>query len=218
MPKPTNHEEKRLYWVWVAIKQRCLNPENPAFKNYGGRGITLHPEWAESFQAFKDAVGPKPSPAHTLDREQNELGYQPGNLRWATRKVQALNRRGLCLLTFNGETLALTAWADKLGLSPKTLRARLEDGWPLDKALQTPSGLVPTGRKPNLLLEHAGETLPLAEWSERVGQTAESIRARLNRGWPVEAALMLPAGARLPRSRPTPPPKERNCAEFSARD
>ena len=216
MPIPTNHEERRLYWVWTAIKQRCLNPANPSFKNYGGRGITLHPEWETSFQAFKDAVGPKPSPAHTLDREQNHLGYQPGNVRWATRKVQALNRRGLCLLTLNGETLALTAWADKVGLNSKTLRARLEDGWPLERALQTPSGVTP-GKKPSLLLEYAGEKLPLAEWSARTGQTAESIRARLHRGWSAEAALTLPEGARRPRSRPTPPAKAKNCAESSAK-
>ena len=86
-----------LYGVWCGIRKRCLLPSNAAYKNYGGRGITLYEEWIESPVAFisyvEKELGDKPSPEHSLDREDNDGNYEPGNLRWATRQEQADNRR-----------------------------------------------------------------------------------------------------------------------------
>ena len=90
--------ETSLYRCWLGIKQRCLNPKCKSFKYYGGRGVTVAPEWAEDFVAFRDHVtqtlGPKPSPQHTIDRIENDEGYFPGNLHWATKPEQAHNSRG----------------------------------------------------------------------------------------------------------------------------
>jgi hypothetical protein len=79
------------------MKQRCLNPKAKGYKNYGGRGITIAPEWIDDFQAFRDYVnqnlGPRPSPYHTIDRIENDEGYEPGNLKWSTKSQQIHNSR-----------------------------------------------------------------------------------------------------------------------------
>jgi hypothetical protein len=81
------------YKLWTAIKQRCLNPNYPRFCDYGGRGITICDEWRRSFEAFYEHVGDRPAPHLSLDRIDNNRGYEPGNVRWATRSTQMKNRR-----------------------------------------------------------------------------------------------------------------------------
>lgn len=83
------------YRCWCAIKQRCLNPKNKNFQNYGGRGITVSPSWLglAGFQEFLADVGYRPSDKHSLDRIDNDFGYEPNNVRWATNKEQSANRR-----------------------------------------------------------------------------------------------------------------------------
>jgi hypothetical protein len=125
---------------------RCRNPNNPYFHNYGGRGIRLCPEWESSFLAFLKAVGPRPSPRHQLDRKDNNGNYEPGNVRWATKKEQAHNQRKNHLLTFGGETKALAAWAEQIGLAPSTLHYRLnQGGMTVAAAISTPRR---SGRRP----------------------------------------------------------------------
>jgi len=85
-----------LYHCWQQIKKRCLNPKNKGFKNYGGRGIKIAPEWVNDFVAFRDYInqnlGPRPK-GYSLDRIENDEGYEVGNLRWSSRSEQRHNSR-----------------------------------------------------------------------------------------------------------------------------
>ena len=85
------------YGVWVNIKQRTSNPNKLEYKHYGARGITMYAEWSASFTAFYEYIrqnlGDKPDKSYTLDRINNDKGYEPGNLRWATQTEQVVNQR-----------------------------------------------------------------------------------------------------------------------------
>lgn len=133
------------YIAWQAMKARCTNPNGEAFRWYGASGITIDPTWLNDFSAFFQHMGMKPSPAHSLERIDNAKGYGPGNCRWATDLEQCNNRRNSNFITFKGRTQTLAQWADEVGISYKTLRARLDRGWPPDEALSIPA--LPVGTK-----------------------------------------------------------------------
>lgn len=80
------------YRAWQNMRQRCINPRHPSYADYGGRGIKICPRW-ESFAAFYEDMGKRPSPRHSLDRMLNGGDYEPGNCRWATPSKQNRNRR-----------------------------------------------------------------------------------------------------------------------------
>lgn len=111
--------------AWVSMLSRCFNANTKSYHRYGGRGITVCAEWRRDFSAFLEHIGPMPTPGLELDRINNDGNYEPGNVRWATMKEQARNRRNNRLIEFNGETICLQAWADRLGIRHNTLLKRL---------------------------------------------------------------------------------------------
>lgn len=82
-----------LYNTWRAMRARCYNQNAIEYDRYGGRGITVCPEWRESPAQFISDMGPKPTPKHTVERTNNDLGYSPENCRWATMTEQQRNKR-----------------------------------------------------------------------------------------------------------------------------
>jgi hypothetical protein len=105
----------KIYNVWNQLVQRCTNENNTAYKDYGGRGITVCPEWM-TFENFYMDMG-NPPPGKTLDRKDNDGPYSKDNCRWVSRTVQANNRRGLRLITFRGKTQSLRWWCKRLDLN-----------------------------------------------------------------------------------------------------
>src|SRR5208282_162125 len=92
------------YFVWLGMKSRCTNPNHDSYPYYGGRGISISPEW-ENFEVFLSDVGLRPSPLYTLARKKVNGDYEPGNVTWATKKEQANNRRNKRLDQFPLEEL-----------------------------------------------------------------------------------------------------------------
>ncbi len=124
------------YQAWAAAKRRCYVESDKRYPDYGGRGIVMHPAWRESFDEFLAGVGHRPSPGFSLDRVDNNKGYEPGNCRWATRSEQQSNTRRNRLVTLENETLTVYEAARRLGLDANTLHTRLVRGWSVDRALQ----------------------------------------------------------------------------------
>lgn len=117
-----------LYGTWRRILDRCNNPSNKAFKNYGGRGITVCQRWSE-FDNFKADMGVRPE-GHSIDRIDNDGNYSPENCRWATDKQQASNTRANVYLEYRGQTKTMTDWANYLGISREAMRQRILRGLP----------------------------------------------------------------------------------------
>jgi hypothetical protein len=127
----------KLYRVWVGIKDRCFDEKRATYKNYGGRGITVCDEWRNDFKAFYDwAIANGYKEGLTIDRINNDGNYEPNNCRWATRIEQNNNTRRNRYITFNEETLTLTEWAKRLGVSYQRIQSILSRGYGLEKILQ----------------------------------------------------------------------------------
>lgn len=128
---------KDVFKIWMHMKDRCLNPNNSDWSNYGGRGVTICPSWM-SFAQFRDDMGPRPSREYSIDRIDNTQGYHKGNCRWATKKQQNRNRRSSRLETLNGVTKTLADWADHFGIAYGTMHSRMQRWGCLKKAISRP--------------------------------------------------------------------------------
>ena len=136
LPTDSAHRDLPEWNVWRVMLQRCHSPKAKDFPNYGGRGIKVCDAWRRSFVAFYRHVGDRPSPAHSIDRIDNDGDYGPGNVRWATPQEQARNCRTTRRIEYQGRSFALPDLADQFGISPALLRSRLDAGWSVDDALR----------------------------------------------------------------------------------
>lgn len=128
-----------LYRRWSGARNRCNNPTNKAYPNYGGRGIKMCEEWDSNFLAFYDwALSNGYSKDLSLDRIDNDGPYSPENCRWADVKTQGNNRRTNVYISFDGKTQTLHEWADEYDLDYQTLHRRISKGWDFMEALTTP--------------------------------------------------------------------------------
>ena len=143
--RPPVHGERRVtgsgttpeYLAWKGMLSRCRSGEAAKARVYRNRGISVSEEWAASFKAFLSHVGRKPSQRHTLDRIKNELGYIPGNVRWALPREQANNRRD-SILSVDGVEKSFLEWSKVHNITPLRIRQRISAGWrPID-AISTP--------------------------------------------------------------------------------
>lgn len=114
------------YVVFIGAKNRCQNPNNPNFHNYGGRGIEFR---FSSFDEFFEELGRRPSPDHSVDRIDVNGHYEKGNVRWATRKEQNRNRTDNHWITIGDKTLTIVQWSEITEISSVTICARIKYGW-----------------------------------------------------------------------------------------
>lgn len=133
----TTHGKRytREYKIWCNMLERCNNDNNMAYDAYGGRGIRVSEEWL-CFENFIKDMGICPK-QFTLERMDNNLGYNKENCKWASRKEQARNRRSSLILSYNGTTKLLCEWSEELHIPYKTLYARIfRGGWSVSRALE----------------------------------------------------------------------------------
>ncbi len=120
--------------------QRCTNPRNASFKHYGGRGIRVCDKWRGSFESFFVAMGPRPTPKHSLDRRDNGGNYEPDNCRWATPEEQQRNTRKNRIVEAFGERKTMTEWSQERGVPIDTLWRRLTVWkWDPERAVSEPT-------------------------------------------------------------------------------
>lgn len=113
------------YKVWTSMLARCRNPLAPNYARYGGSGISVCESWS-SFESFLNDMGERPSLNHSIDRIDNNSGYQPGNCRWATWGEQARNRSSTVFLEHDGRRMCLADWAREIGITRANMSARIK--------------------------------------------------------------------------------------------
>lgn len=129
----------RLYIIWKHMVERCCNKNNKSYCNYGNRGIKVCYNWRTDFTNFYNwAIDNGYVNGLTIERIDNNGNYEPNNCRWATNKEQQRNKRNNNLVTFNGETLCISEWAERFNIKYHTLWARINIyGWSTERALTT---------------------------------------------------------------------------------
>jgi len=141
---PVTHGHSRVGHIspeimcYRAMKSRCCSKTHEAYSRYGGRGITICKRWLKSFMAFYRDMGPRPGSEYSLDRIDNNKGYSKSNCRWALKVTQGRNRRDNRMIEFQGETLCVAEWAEKIGCQHQKITSRLRRGWSIERALTTP--------------------------------------------------------------------------------
>lgn len=124
-----------MYASWNGMKHRCDDEQHPSYAHYGGRGITYHKDWKHFGNFYRD-MNEGYELGLTLDRIDNDGDYTPDNCRWATRQVQARNRRSNRLLTLKGITRTIAEWAEVTETKYTTITQRLDAyGWTVEQAL-----------------------------------------------------------------------------------
>ena len=125
------------YNSWIAAKRRCDYPGATGYRDYGGRGITVCGRWRDSYQAFLDDMGERPT-GHSIDRIDRNGNYEPGNCRWAARETQNNNTSRNRMLEFQGREQTISQWAKECGLTHSIVSKRLKLGWSIERTLTQP--------------------------------------------------------------------------------
>lgn len=192
-------QHRAVYNTWKLMRSRCNNPEDPAYRYYGGRGITVDPRW-DDFTAFLSDMGERPSPQHSIDRIDNNGNYTKDNCRWALPEVQNVNKRNT---VYVGD-IPLATLAREHGISYAALYDRIISyGWPLREALSTPVG----ARRPKG--QRVVDGKPLATLAREYGIPYTVLYQRLVLNWNLQDALNRPVRPRRRKlvPRPSLPPR-----------
>ena len=193
------------YRSWSNMIDRCERESSKSWNDYGGRGINVCQRWRESFAAFLEDMGRKPTPKHSIDRIDNERGYEPDNCRWATRLEQARNKRGIRFVHLYDE-------AARNGVNKRALMSRIYRGWSEDEAV---------GRVVHVSRLRNGNPVPSAEtravWVARFasGESANFIAMSSGATLSDVRASIDMAGVRRRKMR-TPEEDQRRLSEWGA--
>jgi hypothetical protein len=131
------YAKQPMYNVWCTVKDRCLNPNNKSYANYGGRGICLSKDW-DDYKNFHRDMSFTYKHGLTLERVDNEKGYSKDNCVWASRITQCNNTRRNHLIEYEGKILTVSQMSREYNMKPYIVQKRISSGWSIEKALLTP--------------------------------------------------------------------------------
>ena len=136
----------RICAIWRKMKDRCYNPNNNRYSNYGAKGIKVCDEWLNDLRSFYDwAMANGYRDDLSIDRIDVNGNYEPSNCRWATAREQANNTSRNCKIAAFGQTKTLTEWARETGINRNTLKQRLDRGLSAEEALTIKNALAEAG-------------------------------------------------------------------------
>jgi hypothetical protein len=176
------------YINWRGMNERCRNAASAHYDRYGGRGIRVCQEWQDSFTAFYNYLGPRPSPGMTIERIDNDGNYEPGNVRWATRKEQTANRN-IKRHDFYGQELTVLEIASHIDVDRQVVDKLLAKGHAIEeiaedivfglRRLHNPKeeGFVAHQR----FITYEGETFTLREFCNKYGTSYSKLHKLLYR-------------------------------------
>ena len=130
----------RLHSIWLDMRRRCYKKNRKAYKDYGGRGITICDEWKDDFLSFYNwSINNGYEDNLTIDRIDVNSNYEPSNCRWITKREQCKNTRANINITYNNQTKTLSEWAEILKINYNTLHSRIKVlKYPVEKAFTKP--------------------------------------------------------------------------------
>jgi hypothetical protein len=184
-----------LKHIWRAMLDRCYQTNHKQYHNYGGRGVVVCEEWKNSFPSFYDwCVNNGWQKGLQIDKDivPKKLGveaklYCPEYCSFVTRKENMRERTNSHFLTHEGMTFCISEWAERKGIKYATIIGRLEKGWSVEAALNTP--ILSNDR----IVDYNGELVKILDLCERIGINSNTFRGRLCRGWAVDRIMNTPA-------------------------
>ena len=184
----SNQRRTPEYTAWVNMIQRCENQNLRWYQRYGGRGISVCPEWRSSYEAFLSDMGRRPSPDHSVDRIDVDGNYEPGNCRWATGTEQQRNRSNNRRLVINGVARTLSEWSELSGVAISTIALRVARNRSSGELLARTGSLI----GPPIQCErheYQGRMMSVSELVGLTGIPDVSMRRRLRRHGTAAAAI-----------------------------
>jgi len=168
----------KIYKVFHGMKQRCYNPKNPEYKNYGGRGIKVCDEWLNNFVKFYEWMilagwdNSKSAKEQTIERNDVDGDYCPENCRLIPLEEQALNRTNSRMVTAFGKTQTISQWAEETNIPLTTIKARIDRlDWNEEKAVSIPVKKAKNTKE----IEYMGERKSLNAWAKKFGIAQSTV-------------------------------------------
>jgi hypothetical protein len=194
--KATTHgmSRSRTYRRWQTMLLRTRNNTQ-----YLDAGITVCERW-HKFENFLADMGECPPDKKSLDRFPNRFGnYEPGNCRWATDEQQQRNKTNTKMYKHDGKEQSASDWAEEYSLTRNTLLARIDRGWSMERALNTPQGMRRgrgSSQTKDRLITYKGREQTIAQWAEEFELSVSTMADRVFNGWSMERIERTPQGSR----------------------
>ncbi len=168
------------YASWRSMINRCLDPKNEKYPDYGARGISVCDRWLEKNNGFKNFfvdMGSRPNKNRTLDRIDNDGNYEPSNCRWATKRVQSRNKRNNVWYDHSGRKKVLKDWAKYFKVNSSSLYEMLQRGKTFNEVYD-----YYITEKPKKLIKYKGMKMNLSGWARFFGVCGSTLSERIRKG------------------------------------